>query len=54
LERIKDFFGVGSIVIHKDNMVSYRVSKLSDILNVIIPHFTNYPLQSAKSIDFHL
>ena len=35
-------------------MAQYRVSKLKDIVNVIIPHFNKYPLQSAKLIDFNL
>ena len=38
----------------KINMVSYSVTKLSDIVNIIIPHFKKYHLQSAKSIDFKL
>ena len=35
-------------------MAKFRVSKLNDIINVIIPHFNQYPLESAKSIDFQL
>lgn len=32
----------------------FTVVKLSDIINVIIPHFKQYPLQSCKKIDFQL
>lgn len=56
LLEIQSFFnGVG--IINKEsnrNMVNYRVTKIDDIVNVIIPHFDNYPLQSAKSIDYLL
>lgn len=27
---------------------------MKDIVNIIIPHFERYPLQSAKKIDFEL
>lgn len=56
LEEIKAFFGVGSILISKNSrkVATFRVSNLNDITNVIIPHFVNFPLQSAKSIDFNL
>ena len=35
-------------------MVYYIVNKLSDIINIIIPHFKAYPLKSEKFIDFQL
>jgi hypothetical protein len=52
LHTVKYFFlGVGNIEFYPDKQyVSYRVYKLSDIVLVIIPHFTNYPLQSTKFI----
>ena len=54
LYKIQSFFGgIGSVTVH-GKMASFRVSKLSDIINVIIPHFNQYPLQSAKFIDFQL
>lgn len=53
LKKIQAFFGAGSITI-KDGYANYRVSKLDDIMMVIIPHLVNYPLQSAKLIDFYL
>ena len=38
LQEIKDYFGVGSIYIKKtNNLVSFIVSKNSDLMNVIIP-----------------
>jgi hypothetical protein len=35
-------------------MAKFRVSNINDIINIIIPHFNKYPLQSAKSIDFQI
>lgn len=54
LHKIQAFFGgIGSITF-SGKTVSFNVTKLDDIINVIIPHFIKYPLQSAKSIDFQL
>lgn len=56
LHAIKLFFkNVGNIEYTADKQyVSYRVYKLSDIVKVIIPHFTEYPLQSTKFVSFYL
>nr|YP_009262021.1 LAGLIDADG endonuclease [Chrysoporthe austroafricana]AMX22096.1 LAGLIDADG endonuclease [Chrysoporthe austroafricana] len=35
-------------------MVEFRVSTLNDIINIIIPHFDNYPLITKKSTDYIL
>jgi len=54
LKEFQGFFkGVGSIVLRKDSVL-YHVTKLEDLVNVIIPHFEKYHLESAKSIDFLL
>jgi hypothetical protein len=34
--------------------VEYRIAKIDDLLNIIIPHFDKYPLQSSKLIDYNL
>ena len=45
LEKIRDFFGIGSIYInkrydnHKENLYRYVVRKRKDLLEVIIPFF---------------
>ena len=53
LMKIKYFFNeVGSITFSKDNGVMYRVNKLDDILNVIIPHFDKYSLITQKQSDY--
>jgi len=43
LERIKNFFGVGSITNHKAQALQYRVSSRKDLAK-IIDHFDKYPL----------
>lgn len=54
LYRLKSFFNnVGDIIITK-HYVAYRITKLSDILNEVVPHFNAYPLQSTKLISYSL
>jgi len=54
LESIKTFFGVGNTQINKDGSITYSVTGLKDLINVIIPHFDKYPLLTQKQIDFEL
>jgi len=55
LKSIQSFLGgVGLIYSTSNGMVSYRVTKLYDIVKVIIPHFSNYPLLTQKQADFLL
>lgn len=55
LYKIQSFFGVGAIYHRPDRKKSvYRVTNVNYIKDVIIPHFTNYPLISKKHIDFLL
>nr|YP_009240562.1 LAGLIDADG endonuclease [Pyronema omphalodes]AMO66534.1 LAGLIDADG endonuclease [Pyronema omphalodes] len=58
LRQIQDYFGgIGAIVISPDKTAVYfRVQKLSDILQIIIPpkDFVEYPLQSTKFVYFYL
>lgn len=47
--------GVGHIYEYPErNKVYFIVTRLKDFVDVIIPHFDRYPLQSAKSIDYQL
>jgi len=34
------------------NVVSFRVTSLEDITNILIPHFNKYPLLTQKAADF--
>lgn len=56
LALVQQFFkGVGFFTQGiKANTINYSVTKLNDLINIIIPHFYNYPLQSAKKLDFEL
>ena len=56
IQSIQEFFG-GIGYISKPNnrsTVEFRVSTLNDIINVIIPHFDNYPLITKKHSDYVL
>lgn len=53
LEKIRDFFGVGRIFITATS-ATYRVTKLGELLNVIVPHFIKYPLISTKWVTYTL
>lgn len=53
LMKIKYFFNeIGSISFSNDNGVMYRVNKLDDIINIIIPHFDKYSLITQKQSDY--
>ena len=54
LDKIKVFFGnVGRVYYGKDKRFAYyTVNKLDDIVNIIIPQFNKYPLQSKKIFLF--
>ena len=46
IEKVSEFFG-GIGHVSKPNIrstVEFRINSLNDIVNVIIPHFDNYPL----------
>ncbi len=56
LKQVQTFFkGKGAIKFNNiKNSIIFRVSKIEDLINIIIPHFKEYPLITAKSIDFLL
>ena len=55
LYKIQNFFGVGLVSCRPERFrCVYRVTKIEDIMNVIIPHFTSYPLRTQKYSDFCL
>lgn len=70
LEKIKDYFGCGSIRRKKSTkdspssikaglkdpkpQVVYSVRKPEDLLATVIPHFEEFPLQSKKAADFDI
>jgi len=58
LHRIQIFFGVGQVTLnrrydnHKEPMYRFVVRKREDLLQIIVPFFISYPLQTAKQLDF--
>lgn len=54
MENLKIFFNCGRISIdnRRDETVKFVVTDLDSILNKIIPHFDNYPLQGSKELNF--
>ena len=58
LRDLRDFFGVGTLCInrrrdnHKEDLYRFSVNKRDDLIQVIIPFFTDHPLQTAKRNDF--
>jgi len=50
-----DFFGVGSVYSRPDRKISvFRITQVKDLIAVVIPHFSKYPLLSRKRGDFIL
>ena len=60
LQALKDFFGVGALYEnkrydnHKEHLQRYVVRRREDLLNVIIPFFQKYQLQTSKRKNFEL
>jgi hypothetical protein len=54
LHDLKAFFNCGNVVIDNKDSKGYKfqVSSLDSIINIIIPHFENYPLQGSKRLDY--
>jgi hypothetical protein len=56
LRQLQAFFGdIGTINYDKsNNSYSFRVTKIKDLKNIIIPHFQKHPLITQKAADFLL
>lgn len=57
LKRIKEFFNVGSVTVRRRKGKPtgiYSVQSLTDLTEVIIPHFKEYHLLTQKQADFIL
>jgi LAGLIDADG endonuclease len=54
LVNLQKYFSCGSVVIdnRKTDTKKYHVSSISDILNIIIPHFDAYPCLTSKFLNF--
>lgn len=55
LYALQSFFGCGNVTSRPArNLSVFRVTRLDDIIFIIIPHFLAYPLYSQKQLDFYL
>lgn len=60
LKRLQQFFKVGGVYInrrydnHKEHLYRFSVSRMEDLINVIIPFFKEYRLKTSKKKDFEL
>ena len=52
LELSAKIFNCGSVYFHSENAFVYTVSKIADIIKIIIPMFKVYPIQGIKQLDF--
>ena len=58
LELIREYFGCGRIYRnrrhdnHREDLFSYQVYRIRDLLDVVIPFFEANPLRTAKRADF--
>jgi hypothetical protein len=47
------FFGCGGVCSNRNRTtINFQVARLSDIINIIIPFFTDNPIQGVKALDF--
>ena len=54
LGYLKEFFKVGNVNIDNKKTKGYKyvVSNRKDLIDVIFPHFSKYPLEGSKHLDF--
>ena len=54
LIAIKEYFNCGYCYLRKnDNVMDFKVTKFSDISQIIIPFFIKNPILGLKSLDFN-
>jgi hypothetical protein len=54
LERLKSYFGLGNIIEHGKDSISYKVTSIQNLNIAILPHFSKYPLITQKKADYIL
>lgn len=56
LYDLQRFFGVGSVVIDNrsdgDGTLKYHLTSQQSLIDVVLPHFDNFPLQTSKKLNF--
>lgn len=58
LRQIKEYFKCGNINEYKrkngQHIAYYRVGRIDDLINIIIPFFERYPLRAKKQMDYDI
>ena len=54
LTEIRDYFNCGKVYDLKLRAVRFQVENLTDLTNIIIPHFMKYPLKTNKNEHFKI
>jgi hypothetical protein len=52
LYELQNFFKCGQVIASSKDCMRFVVQSKEDIINKIIPHFTNYPLITSKELNF--
>jgi hypothetical protein len=58
LERLREFFGVGQVLVnrryddHREQLFRYVVRRRQDLLETIIPFFRQHPMLTTKQDNF--
>ena len=52
LESVRAFFKCGVVRVNHGDVMCYRVRRLSDLINIIIPFFEKHSLKTTKNINF--
>ena len=52
LHALKAYFGCGVVRVNHGDRMAYRVRKLKDLLEIIVPFFMKHPLKTKKNVDF--
>ena len=47
------YFGCGNVYLRAGDACDYKVSKFSDIVNIVIPLFQKYRIEGVKGKDFN-
>ena len=52
LYALKDYFGCGVVRVNHGDRMAYRVRKLKNLTENIVPFFMKHPLKTKKNVDF--
>ena len=52
LYALKDYFGCGVVRVDHGDRMAYRVRKLKNLSENIVPFFMKHPLKTKKNVDF--